>query len=291
MTIRVFHRKKKKFFEEKVYGGVYIEFFYKKISRTILLPFLVRPVLSKLYGRWKSSFLTKASAKKFIRNYGINLEDFEKGSSKTYPYYKNFAEFFIRSFKKGKRSFIGSFSAFAEGRYLFYPELNNTHSYPVKDFKVQSTEILPKEISENFKNGSLIIARLAPVDYHRFHFPISGKVLKTFYQKGVLYSVSPIALKKKSKVFILNKRKTYLLETPLGKLAYVAVGATCVGKISFSKKEGETFIQGEEAGLFQFGGSTVLLYSEKPLNFETDLIEMKEEIFIELGESLLKERL
>ena len=71
-----------------------------------------------------------------------------------------------------------------------------------------------------------------PVDYHRFHFPVSGKVSATTRVKGWLYSVSPLALKNSFEIFCHNKREWNIIETKeFGDVMHCDVGATMVGSI------------------------------------------------------------
>uniref|UniRef100_A0A9I9E1Z0 Phosphatidylserine decarboxylase n=1 Tax=Cucumis melo TaxID=3656 RepID=A0A9I9E1Z0_CUCME len=52
-----------------------------------------------------------------------------------------------------------------------------------------------------------MIFRLAPKDFHRFHFPVSGFVEQIVDIPGCLYNVNPIAVNSKyCNVFIVNKR-------------------------------------------------------------------------------------
>ena len=61
---------------------------------------------------------------------------------------------------------------------------------------------------------------------------------------------------------MINEREVTILETEhFGTLAYVEVGATCVGKIQQTHHQ-ETFNRGEEKGMFLFGGSTVIVLGE-----------------------------
>jgi phosphatidylserine decarboxylase len=50
-----------------------------------------------------------------------------------------------------------------------------------------------------------------------------------------------------------------------GRLAYIEVGAICVGKIVQSHRWNKPFMRGEEKGYFLFGGSTVIVIGEKGL--------------------------
>ena len=103
------------------------------------------------------------------------------------------------------------------------------------------------------------MARLCPTDYHRFHFPDGGRVLERYSLPGRLHSVNPIALKRRGDIFFTNKRDISILETEnFGKLAYIEVGAICVGKIVQSHRQGD-FRRGEEKGYFLFGGSSVIV--------------------------------
>jgi phosphatidylserine decarboxylase len=62
---------------------------------------------------------------------------------------------------------------------------------------------------------------------------------------------------------MINEREVSILETEnFGKLAYVEVGATCVGKIKQTYR-GKAFARGDEKGMFLFGGSTVIVIGEK----------------------------
>ena len=59
----------------------------------------------------------------------------------------------------------------------------------------------PNELAKPYERGSLVISRLCPVDYHRFHFPVQGHVSQPKLINGFLYSVNPLALRKKFQSF------------------------------------------------------------------------------------------
>jgi phosphatidylserine decarboxylase len=106
-----------------------------------------------------------------------------------------------------------------------------------------------------------------------------------------LHSVNPIALKQRSKIFITNERHVSILETKhFGKLAYIEVGALCVGKIVQTHKESEPFSKGDEKGYFLFGGSTVILIGQAGRwNLDEDLLlktRQNQETLVRLGEPI-----
>jgi len=127
---------------------------------------------------------------------------------------------------------------------------------------------------KTFKEGSLIIVRLCPTDYHRFHFPASGTVISHRKIEGDLYSVSPIALRKKIELLCLNKREITLINTPeFGKIIYSEVGATMVGSIIQTYTHNKVN-KAQEKGYFKFGGSTVVLIFEKnKIKIDKDFLE------------------
>ncbi len=285
MKIQVWDRKNQKEFTEQVYGDVWI----RRLYGNSLGYFFTDQVLSKkwfssIYGSLQSS---KWSAKKvphFIKNFQIPMEEFESG-----PFF-SFNEFFIRKFRPGLRPYPetpGSMGSFAESRMLAFAEEQN--SLTIKGIDLSPSVILGKEYSR-FQGGPCLLARLCPVDYHRFHFPDSGKKLSEFPQAGKLHSVNPLALEANPKLFLANERHISILQTNnFGTLAYVEVGALCVGKIIQSHSK-EHFSRGEEKGYFLFGGSTVIVFGEKGAWLpDPDLLERSKngmETLVRLGEPI-----
>ncbi|EIW68665.1 hypothetical protein TREMEDRAFT_69127 [Tremella mesenterica DSM 1558] len=146
---------------------------------------------------------------------------------------------------------------------------------------------------------SLVIARLAPQDYHRFHSPVEGTLVALKEIKGELYTVNPQAINEDLNVFTLNKRQVMLLHVNLGPgreavpVAFVAVGAMLVGSIGWSKQLGDKVSKGEELGWFQYGGSTciVVFPSSAGLEFDADLRDNSEretETLVRVGMEIAK---
>ena len=153
---------------------------------------------------------------------------------------------------------------FRRGRYLAWTSIEDDHTFPVKGHHLSAAALLGNEaLARDFTGGPLLLARLCPVDYHRFHYPDDGRVLESYRAHGAYHSVNPVALKAKSDVLATNERHITILDTKnFGKLAYVEVGAMCVGKIVLTHTEGE-FRRGDEKGYFLFGGSTVVVLGQR----------------------------
>ena len=127
----------------------------------------------------------------------------------------------------------------------------------------------------------MIVFRLAPPDYHRYHFPVSGKVPEANTKiDGDYYSVNPLALREKAEIFWLNKREYGVIESPVfGNVVMVEVGATMVGSM-LQSYSGTSIKKGDEKGYFKFGGSTVVLL------FEKDKIQIDQDLLLNTSNSL-----
>lgn len=283
---------------EKVYGDFMVKLLYNSTPGKILTPFFANKYISQVYGLMQNSMTSKLKVPKFVKNFAIDLGDYEPGSrnvSNQSLSYKNFNEFFIRKFKEGKRTFKSGESilpACAEARYYGYESVGEETEVPVKGKYLNEEKILRNpELAKDFAGGPLLIARLCPVDYHRYHYIDDGKTLANYHIKGEYHSVNPLALKFKNDIFMANERRVSILETEnFGKIAYVEVGAVCVGKIVQSHPEEKPFKRGDEKGYFLFGGSTVILMGQKGKWRPSDDIlkntKLGRETYIHLGDEI-----
>ncbi len=275
-------------FEEKVYGEGALRFLYGgAVGRLVAGLFLKRRIVNWMLGQYWSSPLSLDRVKRFIRDFELDLSDFEVEE------WNSFNHFFARRFKDGARTFCDTpweFPAFAEGRFLAFDKVDATTSYPVKGIYLRPKEILGRgDQAEAFIGGPLMIARLCPTDYHRYHYPDSGRHIGMFDIPGSLHSVNPIALATKNDIFGTNHRRvSYLTTTNFGRLAFVEVGAMGVGRIVQTHDEDENFRRGDEKGHFAFGGSTILVFGQpgywKPDQDILDRTLEGRETFVKLGD-------
>ena len=137
----------------------------------------------------------------------------------------------------------------------------------------------------------MLISRLCPVDYHRFHFPVAGTPAESRPVTGWLYSVSPVALRRRLRYLVENKREITLIESPrFGPVAMIEVGATNVGAIRQGFVPGRAVAKGDEKGLFAFGGSCVItLFQRGRIRFDADLVQQSAaytELYAKMGDRL-----
>lgn len=268
--IQYFNRGKDQIEVEKVYGDAMVKAMYQSPLGRVLAPFATNRYLSKAYGLMQSNMLTQLKVPGFVKKFNIDLSEYEPGSVKVENQtlsYRNFNEFFIRKFKPGVRNFtadVNCMPAFAEARYFGHANVQDDLKVPVKGKFLTAKQLLGKdEFAKDFENGPILIARLCPVDYHRYHYPDNGTTVKAYTVAGQFHSVNPMALRFKEDIFMANERRVSILETEhLGKLAYIEVGAICVGRIVQSYDETKPFKRGDEKGYFLFGGSTVIVLGE-----------------------------
>ena len=269
--IKYFNRVTGKTEIEKVYGDAFIKLLYRSGAGQKLGTVFTNKYFSKAYGAFQDLPSSHRKVKPFIEKFNIKIDEYEPGSRPSLDpreSYRTFNEFFIRKFKRGKRSFVTEMqqmAAFAEARYVGFDAVDEKSVYPVKGSYLLAKDLVGNDqIAKIFEGGPLLIARLCPVDYHRFHYPDNGKVLEHYPVTGVYDSVNPLALQYKNQIFIKNERHVSILQTEnFGRLAYIEVGAICVGKIVQTHRWNKTFLRGEEKGYFLFGGSTVILLGEK----------------------------
>jgi phosphatidylserine decarboxylase len=214
--------------------------------------------------------------------------------------FKSFNEFFYRRIK------------LAEYRPLSHPEDSQVTVSPadcrlnvfssiseatnlwIKGVHFSATELLggDQELGKYFDGGSLVIARLAPQDYHRFHSPVDGTVTANYHISGTYFTVNPMAVRQKVDVYTENARTVTIIESAqFGKVAFVSIGAMMVGSIVITTKVGATLGRMDEVGYFAFGGSTiVVLYAKSAgVQFDADLLENSQqqlETLIKVGDSM-----
>lgn len=269
--IQYFNRPAQRMETERVYGEGAIKFVYDNSFGQILAPIIASKPVSQLYGCYQDWSISSSKVAPFVKKFDIDLSIYKAGSvasGKKERSYKSFNEFFIREFEANQRTFIedeNAMPAFCEARYFGHPQIDNDVKIPVKGKLLNAKDLLGGSTwSTTFEGGPLLVARLCPVDYHRYHYPLAGKTLDSFQISGQYHSVNPLALTSKPEIFIVNERRASILETErFGKLAYIEVGAAMVGKIIQSHDESTPHNKGDEKGYFLFGGSTVILLGEK----------------------------
>ncbi|MFS7919411.1 putative phosphatidylserine decarboxylase [Helianthus anomalus] len=272
--IVVFDRKKKRLVEEIIDGKIVLSMraIYQSKVGLGIMDKGAKELLQNISERQGKKMNSSESAKD-IPAFLKFFKDQIKMDEVKYPlhHFKTFNEFFIRELKPGARpvAYAGRDDVAvcaADCRLMAFNTVEESQRFWIKGKKFSLSGLLGNTHgSDTFNGGTLVIFRLAPQDYHRFHFPVSGKIEHIVNIPGCLYTVNPIAVNSKyCNVFTENKRAVSIISTAdFGKVAFVAIGATMVGSIEFTKKKGDYVQKGDEFGYFSFGGSTVICVFEK----------------------------
>lgn len=293
-TISYIDRATGKTIEENPPGEGFLKFLYgaNPLGKASLHILMKRKLVSSL-GGWYLD--TKHSAKRveqFAANNNIDLSDYivpEGG-------FKSFNDFFYRKVKPEARPIGEGLVSPADGKIVVFDSIEDHKSFFVKGSNFTLASFLQDDrLAEKYKGGGMVIVRLAPIDYHRFHFSASGIISPTKLINGHYYSVSPLALRQSLEIFCQNKRAYSVLSTSeYGDLLFCDVGATMVGSIIQTYKINSHVQKGAEKGYFAFGGSTTVLLTEKgKVQFSEDLIQNTKngvETAIKMGETIGKKR-
>jgi phosphatidylserine decarboxylase len=290
--IEFYNRYSRQLETEQIYGEKWLRFAYENPVGGAFVWLLAKRRFFSAYFGWRMSRrYSAAKVLPFILDYNLDHTEYAKSPL----LYKTFNEFFYRALKPEARPIAeGERLAVlpADGRHLAFPDVDAADGFYVKGAKFTLTELLgDAALAEKYLGGSMLISRLCPVDYHRFHFPAAGMPGEPRLINGWLYSVSPIALRRNIRYLVENKRVLTLLETPaFGTVAILEVGATNVGSIKQSHGPGRAVAKGEEKGYFKFGGSCVItLFQRGRIHFETDLVTQSAqhiETYAKMGDRL-----
>jgi phosphatidylserine decarboxylase len=247
------------------------------------------PAYDWLVAAYQDTRFSARKIKPFIEKHKIDMSEFEPGPYQTY------AEFFERPFRAGARSFplaVGSMGAFAEARYFAWDKLLPRQEFPIKGHSLDAAQILGSaDKARPFEDGPVILARLAPVDYHHLHYPDDGITIDNHRLGKRLWTVNRNALHNQPDILFRNERKVQILETKnFGRLGFVEIGALSVGRIVQVHPLERPFLRGEQKSIFRFGGSAVVVFGEpgawRP---SEDLLQKTSEgveTFVRLGDEI-----
>lgn len=289
-AITFFNRYSGKTEQEEIYGESFLRWTYESVTGQIALAVAAkRAWFSKWYG-WRMDLpASRAKVQPFIETYGLDSGEFLDAPGS----YRTFNEFFYRKLKPEARP-VGEGIVFpADGRHLAIPDISKSDGFWVKGQKMDVARLLgDAALGEKYARGSLLISRLCPVDYHRYHFPLSGTASPARMIPGSLSSVSPIALRKRLGILWENKRVLTEIQTQdLGTVIMMEVGATCVGGIQQTFTPGPVE-KGGGKGYFTFGGSmTMVLFEPGRVTFSDDLVEhsaAQREVYAKMGDTAAK---
>lgn len=236
-----------------------LSFLYTNILGRMLLKPLIQPQVSKLAGRYLSSALSKWLIPKFIERNEINMDIYEECD------YSSFNDFFTRKIKPDCRPVPEDLDVLispCDCLATVYPiQENTTFSIKNTEYTLRSLLRSPR-LAKRFRGGYAYVLRLTVEDYHRYLYSVSGKQSKNYHIDGTFHTVNPIA-NDYLPIYKENTREyTVIRSKEFGDVLQMEVGALLVGKIS-NHKQSTVVTRGEEKGFFEYGGSTIVVLTQK----------------------------
>lgn len=224
----------------------------------------------------------------FCRAYDV---DFGYTESRPSAEWRNFNEFFTRPLLEGARPVATTrYVQPAEGVLSQLGRIDDGWLVQAKG-RWYSTEALlagTEEEASGFAQHHFITTYLSPRDYHRVHMPIAGRLLRTRYVPGDLFSVNLRTASGVDRLYARNERLVCFFETAEGEMALVLVGAMIVAGIETVWGGRETpspdgvverdwrdadirLAAGEEMGRFYLGSTVVALLPFEALTWAVEI--------------------
>lgn len=253
-------------------------------------------LISSAFGKFASkefpSFIQYFINASYVKLMGLDMSEFREPSS-----YKTLNKLFTRALEKPRNLPEDSAKLISGVDALItdYGTIKEAKAYQIKGMSYKIEELFGnyhQDVVGKVEGGEFINFYLSPKDYHRYHMPMTLKILSLTHIPGKLYPVNFPLLRNKHNLFIENERVVIECEDEKGRAqVIVLVGALNVGKmiVTFEENihtnsdivepqhytyENLTLQRGELFGWFEMG-STIVTFSEKGSIFPEVAINQK----------------
>ncbi|KXN84035.1 Phosphatidylserine decarboxylase proenzyme 3 [Leucoagaricus sp. SymC.cos] len=208
-------------------------------------------------------------------------ETFECAPSKEHWGFQSWDDFFTRKFRPGIRPvhFLEDDSVITSAcesvTYKISYNVQSTSSFWLKGESYSLTHMLKNDpLTPHFIGGTVYQAYLSALNYHRWHSPVNGRIVKISHVPGTYCAISPAtgfdsgnpdpATPDRSQAFLANMATRMLIfiqadDPDIGLMCFIAVGMVEVSSCEASVVVGQRVKKGEELGMFHYGGSTYCL--------------------------------
>jgi phosphatidylserine decarboxylase len=224
----------------------------------------------------------------FARSYRIDVD----AAGKPLHDYPSVGHFFIRDLREGLRPIESDFVSPVDGTLRQFGVITDGRLEQIKGKNYSVSSFLrDEELARRYEGGAYFNLYLSPQDYHHVHSPVGGGISRSVHIPGKLWPVNDWSLLNVDALFSINERVVTYIESSLGLVAVVMIGATNVGKISvvydsfISNTRGtsksvarayETPIPiaaGDRLGTFHMGSSVVVLVEPGKLDLQRVRLE------------------
>lgn len=256
------------------------------LTRMLLRPFL-SPAVSDICGKFLSTRLSRRIIPSFVKKNHIDLGIYEKQEFDSYN------AIFTRKIKAEQRPINEQKNILispSDGKVTAYP-ITQKGRFWIKHTQYSAAQLLKDErLAERYMGGWIYVIRLTVDDYHRYCYVADGRKSRQRKIRGVLHTVNPVA-NDYYPIYKMNSREYCLLKTKeLGTILLMEVGALMVGKINNHEEDSAQVKRGDEKGMFEFGGSTIVVMTEPGMaEPDKDIIhntKAQAETLVKMGEPI-----
>ena len=277
----------------------------------VLLQYLLpQHLLSRVTGKLASGkFLKNTLIKLFIKRYRVDMSQAEVSDVSEF---ETFNAFFTRALKPEARPLTQDPNVIlcpADGAISEIGAIEQNRILQAKGRYYTVAELLADEsYAGKFEGGSFATVYLSPRDYHRVHMPLEGRLVRTLYVPGKLFSVNRVTADSVPNLFARNERLVCLYDTPAGSMAVVLVGAMIVagietvwaGEVCPNKERSikatdfsthsppVQLATGAEMGRFKLGSTAIVLFEPGAVVMEPQL---KADSAVQMGQVLARRKL
>ena len=237
---------------------------------------LTRRRLPRLLHRWLLRW--------FVSHYRVDMAEAEGGIDD----YPSLAEFFVRDLKPGSRPLCDDAEAVvspADARVAAFGSVQGDEIPQGGRHRASIREMLGGD--HPFEGGEYAVLYLSPPDYHRVHAPCAGRVARWSYLPGRLFPVFEACVERVDGIFARNERLVTWLDTDLGQVAVVMLGAFGVGRMTAvyndlitntgvpaqdeCPEDPPALERGDELGRFHMGSTVILFFEPRRVRWELEL--------------------
>lgn len=248
----------------------------------------VNATLKKILSAW-CEFLTSRDSRYVLNDspagwkciaarMAVGIEQYQHDPDDQYWGFASWNDYFTRRFKDGERPVASPdddkviVSACESTPYDIATDVQAQDRFWIKSQPYSLSDMLAGDESvEEFVGGTVYQAYLSATNYHRWHSPVSGTIVRAFVQDGTYYSEADTegadaTEPQNSQGYMAHvaTRAVLLIQADdpvIGLVAFVPVGMSDVSSCNIGSDvtPGIHVAKGDELGYFQFGGSTYCL--------------------------------
>jgi phosphatidylserine decarboxylase len=216
------------------------------------------------------------------------IEDFQCDPNQPYYGFASWDDFFTRQFRDGRRPVASPTddtviaNACESAPYRLVKGVKGNDTFWIKAQPYSLYHMLSGDpLVGQFEGGIIYQAFLSALSYHRWHSPVSGKIMKTklidgsYYAEALSAGFDP-AGPNESQGYITQVASRALIfieaDNPnIGLMGTMFVGMAEVSSNEITVHDGQHVNKGDQLGMFHFGGSTHCLIFRPQVKLQFDL--------------------